>query len=193
MIIKRTDIDFDKLIKCVEDNEFSLYLYKPTLTKPLLFDFESMSLTRRVRYLLEYLRSEHYKVFYLSVRDEFVGFCVVTPGGRRLCYSSRDDIVLGPYYIDESKRGNGYSKELIRLVIENYGRPYHYAYDWIHKDNLPSIKASEACGFVRYGEIKIVGKLRRLVPVNGGGTSWVYQYKGLGRTHESTNNSTSSR
>lgn len=168
MGISLGNIDGSLIKKVAEEGELSLWLFMPTLTKPLLCNFSPMSGVRRIRYLLEYLHTQHYKAFYLERVGELKGFCVAAPGGRRLKCSTRNDIVLGPYYIDEAERGKGYSKELIRLVTENYGGPYRYAYDWIGKDNIPSIKASEAVGFVRYGELKIVSKLRRLVPVNGG-------------------------
>ncbi len=115
------------------------------------------------------------RVYYLSVADCVVGYCVVTPGGRRLKKSTPDDIVLGPYYIAPEYRGNGYAKELIKMTLSHCGYEYRYAYDWIDKNNVGSIKASEACGFKECGRLNVVGLFRRLVETENG-SDIIYRY-----------------
>lgn len=162
------------------EQNYRLYLYKPTMIKPLLLQFEHMKLVRRIRYLIEYLHIDHYKVFYLTIVDEVVGFCVIARGGRRLKVSTKQDIVLGPYYIDKEKRGKGYSIILIKMCLKYYGSSYLKAFDWVEKKNIPSINASELCGFYKIGEIKIQGIMRKLVSIPSDsdveGTAYVFQY-----------------
>lgn len=146
------------------------------MCKPLYGNLHTIHFVRRMRFLLEYLHKGHYKVYYLKTGNEYVGYCVVTPGGRRLGCSSRKDIVLGPYYISEVHRGKGLSKLLLRLTLEHCSYPYEDAYDWIHENNLPSIHASEAVGFKPCGRLNVVGLMRKLV-VADNGDNIIYRYK----------------
>lgn len=158
-----------KTLRCIYKNEnIELHEYIPTLFSPLYCNFELMTFVRRARFLGEYIRKNKYRVYYLLVDGDVVGYCVVTPGGRRLKCSTSSDIVIGPYYIKPCFRGKGFSKKLISLTLKNCGYKYMYAYDWIEKSNTSSIRATEGCGFKKYGELNVVGMLRKLVIVKTG-------------------------
>ena len=134
-----------------------------------------MPFVRRGRLTLEYLHKDHYKVYYLSVNQELVGHCLVAIGGRRLKCSTTSDIVLGPYYVEEKHRGNGYCEKMIRYILDYY-KNYNNAFDYIKKSNLPSIKASKKCGFEKVGELDKVGLMHRLTEVSQDGEDEIYQY-----------------
>ena len=105
-----------------------------------------------------------------------VGHCVVVPGGRRLTISTKDDIVVGPYFVAPEHMGKGYAKELVRMTLQRCSYNYKNAFDWIHKDNHASIKTSEACGFVQDGRrLNVVGVMRKLV-LNENGNNIIYRY-----------------
>lgn len=156
-----------KHIKSLEKG-YSLHEYVPSFFHLLYMDFEPMTLTRRIRLLIEYLGKKKYKVYYLKVKEHFVGHCLIAPGGRRLKCSSTNDIVCGPYYIKKEERGKGYSKLLLNASLENCSYEYEKAYVWIKKTNIPSIKTSEACGFKKCGELDVVGKNHRLIECSDG-------------------------
>lgn len=116
-----------------------------------------------MRFLLEYLSKGSYKVYYLEVNGELVGYSVFSPGGRRLKCSTRHDLVCGPSFVLHQYRGHGYMTLLYQMVLNNCCNGYDYVYAWIKKDNIASIKACRKAGFdVDYGELKIVGKMRKL-------------------------------
>lgn len=164
-----------KFVLVGRDNAYSLYEYKPTIMHPLAIDFEPMRIVRLFRFWFELLKGG-YKVYYLADGDTIVAHCVVTPGGRRLTVSTEDDIVLGPYYVDTRFRGKGYAKVLVSMTLKYCTYNYKYAFDWIHDTNVPSIKTSEACGFVREGHrLTVVGLMRRLV-LNDKGDNIIYKY-----------------
>ena len=158
-----------RTMRCVYKIEnIELHEYVPTLFSPLYCNFEPMSLVRRIRFLFDYLHKRAYRVYYLKVDNDIVGYCFITPGGRRLNCSTNEDIVVGPYYIQERYRGKGLSEILINTSLANSAYSYKTAYAWVFKKNIPSIKACEACGFIKYGELNVVGKIRRLVEVPNG-------------------------
>ncbi len=159
--------------------DLSFYIYDPTPFRLLYRHFERMTVPRRVRLLLEYFAKGKYKVFYLAKDGVPVGHCVVAPGGRRLKSSSREDIVLGPYFVDPAFRGNGYAKLLIGAVLRDGGLSYRYAYDYIKKSNLPSVKATLANGFTLCGELDIEGFFHKLTEREGGDYD-IYRYSPSG-------------
>lgn len=173
--------DYRKKMKQIaEEGGAQLYEYLPSAFKLLAINFEKPRFVRQMRFLLEYLHRGHYKVYYLAVTGVFVGYCVVTPGGRRLWVSKKEDIVLGPYFVLPEHRGKGYAKVLVKMTLEHCSYDYKLAYDWIHDDNFASIKTSEACGFVREGSrLNVVGLTRRLVPSEEG-NNIVYKYVNKG-------------
>ena len=149
-----------KLI-CVESN-FRLYEFKPTIFSLVAFPMEKLTIIRRCRFLKEYFCGG-YKVYYLQIENNFVGYCFVTPGGRRLKCSTNRDIVIGPYFILPQFRGKGYAKILINMVFTNCTYNFKNIFCWIHETNIPSIRTVESCGMTTIGRrLNVVGKLRKL-------------------------------
>lgn len=169
----------NKMRKVVEDGEYVLWEYTPTLFKPLFGNMDQPSFTRRVRFMLEYLMKGSYKVYYLEVNGTLVGYNVFAPGGRRLKCATRKDLVSGPSYVLPEHRGNGYIGILKRMVFKNCCNGYDYVYAWISKENIASINAYSKVGYdVNYGELKIVGKMRKLIQTpKGKGTNIIVRYK----------------
>lgn len=157
----------------VSDREISVYEYCPSVFKLFAIPLEKQSVVRRVRLLLELIRGG-YKVYYIAKEGNVVGYCVVTPGGRRLKCTTRQDVVIGPYYICPEHRGKGLSKILISLLLEHCLEEYDAVYDWIYKDNIPSIRCMEACGFTPIGKLDVVGISRRLI-MNPQGSYFIYR------------------
>lgn len=167
--------DASCLKRLYSQNGISFYAYKPTLFSPLYLNFEHMTVQRRVRLLLEYLHRGKYTVYYLEKDQIMVGYCVAAKGGRRLKCTTEQDVVLGPFYVDPSFRGKGYGTKLIDFILHKSGISYHSAYDYIRKNNIPSIRATRSCGFQKIGELNIVGFFHHLVETENGEFK-IYQY-----------------
>ena len=52
---------------------------------------------------------------------------------------------------------------LVGETLKHCSFEYENAYDWVYKQNTPSMRCSMACGFEEYGRLDVVGRLRRLV------------------------------
>lgn len=115
-------------------------------------------------------------MYYLAVDDTIVGHCVVTPGGRRLKMSTKEDIVLGPYFVDFRYRGKGYAKVIVRMTLEYCTYKYKLAFDWINEHNIPSIKTSENLGMKEVGRLYIKGLMRNLIE-DPNGDNRIYRYE----------------
>ncbi|UJL45815.1 hypothetical protein KFZ58_15735 [Virgibacillus sp. NKC19-16] len=152
------------------------YEFIPSLTNLFYKDLEKLTLRKRIRFTLELFSS--YKIFYMCEDNEIIGYCLVSRGGGfRFKFTSREDIIVGPYYIIGSSRGQGKSKVLVQDVLNGLNLTYKNAYDYIRKDNIPSIKATENAGFKLLSNAKISKILRRVeLCESNNGDFLVYKY-----------------
>ncbi|MFG6121503.1 hypothetical protein [Thalassobacillus sp. B23F22_16] len=147
--------------KVFEKNGLIYYEYNPSITKPFYKDLEPLTLKRRVRLLLAYLTG--YKVFYIADKNNLIGYCLVQNGkDKRYKFSTKKDIIVGPYFVHEDYRGRKLSIVLLDYILNTSGIEFKFAYDYIHKDNIPSIKASEAVGFQYLSDAHITKLLRSI-------------------------------
>lgn len=134
-----------KLIRKI--GKFDYYEYTPRITRLFYKHNEKMTLVKRIRFMLDYIRG--YKVFYIMQNGEMVGYCMVTRGGSyRLKFTDGKDIVLGPAFIAESNRGQGLNGIMCGNILNEFNLNYQYAYTYIRKTNMSSIKSFEKVGFV---------------------------------------------
>lgn len=148
-----------KFIKNIEGYDY--YEFTPTLGMWFFKNYDKMYFKRWIRMLLEFIQGG-YKVYYMMKNDDVLAYCLVAKGGRRLKCTTKKDIVLGPYFVMPNKRGQGLSKILIDIILNKLEIEYESAYDYIHKDNIPSIRASIAVGFREFGRANITKHLRKI-------------------------------
>ena len=144
------------------DNGLTIYEFKPTLFNLQTVPIEPLSKARRFRLALEIIRGG-YTDYYLVLDNIVVGNCIITPGGRRLKCSNKDDGVIGPLFICPEYRGKGLSEILVRQVLICCSQKFSSFYCWIYENNIPSRRSLEACGFKPVGRLDVVGKFRRLI------------------------------
>ena len=151
-----------------------VYLYRPTLFRPVYTNMVPMRFIRRMRFLLEYLHKDRYSVYYAVLDGKFIGYNVIAPGGRRLTCTTAQDGVTGPSYILPAYRNHGYNKVMKKIVFRHCG--FEKIYCWVMKTNKPSAASLEKFGFVPCGEVTEKGILRKEYPVaNGESTVFVYE------------------
>lgn len=162
--------------KVYEENQMALYEYKPTMFKPFYKNLEPLTLRRRVRLFLAYFSG--FKVYYLKYKNDYVGYCLVQSGkDSRYKFADEKDIIVGPYFIHEDYRGRKLSILLLEFILYKIGLNFRYAFDYIHKDNIPSIKASKAVGFQYYSDANVSKFFRRITLCSDShGEYYVFQY-----------------
>lgn len=148
--------------KVYEKGLYEYYKYIPSFFKPFYIKLEKLTLRRRVRLLIAFFVG--YSVYYLVKDDKYIGYCLVQSGKDvRYKFATEDDIIVGPYYIVEDYRGKKLSIELLNYVLRYSGIKYNNAYDYIGKDNIASIRASEAVGFKYMSDANLTSILRRII------------------------------
>lgn len=147
--------------KVYEEENLTFYEYEPSIINPFYINLEPLTIKRRIRLLSAYFSG--FKVYYIKEANNFVGYCLVQSGkDKRYSFAREGDIMVGPYFIHEDYRGRKLSKVLLEFVLKKSNIIYENAYDYIHKDNIPSIKASEAVGFSYFSDANISQYLRKL-------------------------------
>lgn len=149
-----------------ENCSYKIFEYSPHLFKFFLINIEPLTFKRIIRFFFEYIKG--YKVYYLSIEDAFVGYCVISCGGGRYSFADKSDIVVGPYFIEPKSRGKGYSELLVSSIIDSPEYANRTAFDWIKKDNIPSLKCSKKLGFHVVREAKLGRFFRTIKIVNNG-------------------------
>lgn len=161
-----------QLIKEIDGIKYLLY-------RPSLFKLYYSCYTRedkppyfsrfvhRIRMIRELLKS-NYKVIYLLCNNEIVGHLVFSKGGSRIAMSTKRDIVIGPIWVVPHKRSCGYASKGINFILNEMELDYHYAYEYIEKDNIPSIRTVEKNGFCFVGKCSEFGLLKTIRPCSNG-------------------------
>ena len=161
-----------------QDKELELYQFEPIFFRLFNYNLQSHSLVTKIRYMIDYLHKGRYVIYYLFFNENLIGECVITPGGRRLKYASKKDVVVGgPYYIIPEQRGKGFSEVLIKLSLQHCKYDWENAFDYIKNDNIPSIKTTLKCGFKKVGEININKFTHVMREAKNGGRFSVYRLK----------------
>ena len=124
-------------------------------------------MTRMLRETIDYLRGD-YKVVYMGIDDSLVGYGVITRGGGRNRFCTKQDIVLCSLFVRSEMRGKGYAKTLVKVLSTGLGIKHRAVYAYIRHDNAPSIKANVGNGFVKVGNATTRGILKSIVPAENG-------------------------
>lgn len=158
------------------------YRYSPALFSPYYTDYPQQDhppyerrVVHQIRMMLEYLRGG-YSVFYIACQGVILGHLVVARGGRRLAVSTPEDIVIGPVFVSPSQRGNGLGTTGIRVVLEELGLKYRYAYEFIKHDNIASIRTVEKNGYVFVERARERGLMKNMI-TSPNGDYVIYRYE----------------
>lgn len=161
-------------------NEFELYEYCPTMNNLFGIDFKPHSALTRIRFIIELVKWGGYKVYYLKIKNTIIASCIVSNGiNPRYWFACENDVIVGPYYVSPKFRGMGYSHILLKLILEKMSLNYTYAFDYIHVDNIQSIKATEKAGFEFYAKVDI-SEITHRIRKNDKGDYLVYRYRKVG-------------
>jgi len=140
---------------------YSIYEFNPSPRRLFYKKMGNSSIQNRIRFLLEFVKG--YKVYYLIIEKNIVAYCVISKGGGRYSFARKEDIVVGPYFVEKEERGKHYSEILVSELVLYDGIQYNDAYDWIRKTNIPSLRCSDNVGFKIIGTADVVKPFRRIL------------------------------
>lgn len=155
-------MDIRTKMRCLSEcQDWSIWEYTPTLFRVFLHDSSKPTIKNRIKFFTEISRGGC-KVYYLFVNDTPVAYAFVSRGGGRCGFANLGDIVIGPYYVFAEFRGKKYSEILVEQLLNHPDLPFINAYEWIAKDNIPSLKCADRVGFSIIGTADLSKYLRRI-------------------------------
>lgn len=169
----------DKMKEVYSEGSLKIMLFKPNIFNLFGGNLRRLDFRENIRFCLNLAYG--YETYHLFDDSKEIGYCVVSQGGlKRYPFASKNDIIIGPYFIKEDYRGKKLSVFLVEKCINVLRLDYNSAYDFINKSNVPSIKVTEAMNFKYYSDAKYSKYLRILESVNKGfGDFVIYKYDRL--------------
>ena len=96
--------------------------------------------------------NREYALFLIRHDRTIVHRSVITPGYFRFPFMGKEDLQIGDTWTSAAHRGKGLAVFAIRRIVAEYARRGRRIWYLVGKDNLPSIRAAERAGLVRFGE-----------------------------------------
>lgn len=164
----------EKLHFLKEIDGIHYYSYKPSLFCLYYDCYKGVEIppyfsrmVHKIRMTRELLKNK-YQVIYMIKENKVLGHLVVARGGSRIEMSKKDDIVIGPVWVIPSERSYGYASNGIHFILDEMGIDYNFAYEFIEKDNKPSIRTVEKNGFEFVADCNEYGLFKVIRPcING--------------------------
>lgn len=150
----------------IKESNYYISLFKPKINKLFYGSLRIINLHETIRLLLAMIHG--YRIYYMfdNYNNE-IGYCMVSRGGSfRYPFTNSKDIIVGPYFIKQEYRGNGFSRILVNHCIKDLETDYINAYDFIQNSNFVSIRTTLSCGFVFLSYGYFTRYLRRLETTN---------------------------
>lgn len=92
-----------------------------------------------------------------------IGYCFISNGGSpRYPFASKNDLIVGPYFVVETERKKGLAFLLLSKCLQEIEIEYNLAWDFIQHYNKASIITTEKVGFMYYSDCKYSKYLRIL-------------------------------
>lgn len=109
--------------------------------------------------------NQDYCLYLIYSGDNLVHRSVITPRYFRFPFMGKEDLQIGDTWTMPEYRGKGLASFAIQKIVELYKKPGRRFWYVVEEDNIPSIKAVEKAGFVKYGagvrkkrmNVKVIG------------------------------------
>ena len=132
-----------------ENSDLKIYRFRPSILNLFHGNLRIMNLHEIIRFISLFVHG--YEVYHLYIGNKEIGYCVVQKGGSyRYKFATPKDIIIGPYFIANEFRKQGYATYLLNKILYEFDISYENIYCFIHKNNIASKKTVGKLGFKGY-------------------------------------------
>ena len=138
-------------LKLVDSFEGGLciYLFIPSFFRltPMSGKTIKLNFFKRIRFF-QMLQIGYRVYLFCDENDSVLGSATFTNGGlRRYPFANREDLILGPYFVQQKFRGRGLASLFISRILEKHEKPKGsiYAHVW-HETKAP-LRVLDKLGF----------------------------------------------
>lgn len=173
-----------KLIK--NENGINYYLFKPSLFSLYYNDkdfkhqdepIHRFSLSHKL-HMMWYMAAIKggYSILYLEENGEILSYIVFVRANNRIIRNcEKNDYYTIFLWTYSDHRGKGLATLMSKTMLQDLGLEYNHFYKTISKDNIPSIRVAEKCGFSLEGDCVKTRWLHTIRKVDNG-QQYLYVY-----------------
>lgn len=152
----------EKMI-CKTEDGMTFTVFRPSLFHVIPKNSGNLETERGVRLRFLYRMLVGYRIYLMRIDGEFLAYAMFQKGRiARYPFVEKNMLLMGPYYVAEAHRGNGYAGRLIDLALSDL-KGYSAAFAWIISDNAASRNALQKAGFQTAGWLKSFGMKKELI------------------------------
>lgn len=151
----------DKRLRLIKSEDgINYYLFKPSLFSLYYNDKNFMhkdepshrfSLTHKL-HMMWYMLAVRggYSILYLEQNGEILSYIIFVKANNRIIKNcEKNDYYTIFLWTYPEHRGKGLATLMSKTMLQDLQLGYHHFYKSISKDNIPSIRVAEKCGFQR--------------------------------------------
>ena len=100
---------------------------------------------------LHIFSNKDYGLYLIYDGHNLIHLSVITPRYFRFPFMGKEDLQIGDTWTMPDYREKGLASFAIQKIVELYKKPGRRIWYVVEEDNIPSIRAVEKAGFVKYG------------------------------------------
>ena len=177
----------DKRLKLIKsENEINYYLFKPSLFSLYYNDknfkykdepSHRFSLSHRL-HMMWYIAAIRggYSILYLERDGEILSYIIFVKANNRIIKNcEKNDYYTIFLWTYPEHRGKGLATLMSKTMLQDLQLEYSHFYKTINKDNAPSIRVAEKCGFQIESDCVKTGLLHTIHRVHNG-SQFLYSF-----------------
>lgn len=136
-------------------------VFRPSLFRVIPKNSGNLGTERGVKIRFLYRMLVGYRIYLMRIDGEFLAYAMFQKGRiARYPFVEKNMLLMGPYYVAEAHRGNGYAKQLIENALDSL-HGFKALYAWIAANNEPSRRALSKIGFAHIGWLNTDGIIKK--------------------------------
>lgn len=148
---------------CKTQDGATVTVFRPSLFRVIPKNSGNLETERGVKLRFLYRMLVGYRIYLMRKDSRFLAYAMFQRGKiARYPFVEKNMLLMGPYFVNEADRGNGYAGQLLDLALTDL-KGYSTAFAWIVSDNASSRKALQKAGFQTVGWLKAAGMKRELI------------------------------
>lgn len=162
---------------CKTEDGNTVTVFRPSLFRLIPCNSGNLETERGVKARFLYRMLVGYRIYLMRKDGEFLAYAMFQKGKiTRYPFVEKGALLMGPYYVPEQFRGNGYAGQLLEIAMNNL-QGYTAVYAWIAANNEPSRRALSKTGFSHIGWLNTDGIIKKPVQVQTAHELWKKDYK----------------
>lgn len=152
----------EKLV-CKTEDGLTVTVFRPSLFHVVPRNSGNLETERGVKLRFLYRMFIGFQIYLMRKNDEFIAYAMFQKGKiARYPFVEKNMLLMGPYFVAEAHRGNGYAGQILDLAFSEL-KGYSTVYAWIVSDNAASRNALYKTGFNTVGWLQSSGMKRDLI------------------------------